>query len=176
MKSVLTILLIACTFYLSSCTTNSSSSNLTVLPKADSVMNNGFLQISFNGESFLINNLTVLNSPVYTSTSSILPTNITDTLWIGQFQMSDHKATQVSLNLTGYNDVSGAAIGTYFVTTNTSTLTDYSQGQNRVYAVSIGSSINVTNVLNDTTYGTLSLNLYYNNNTYPATGSFKIPN
>ena len=174
MKSIFTLLLAAAAFYLSSCTTNSSPNTLTIIPKADSISVGDTLQISFAGKSFIITDLTILNSPVQTLFAKTQAFDQNDTLYIGQILQTDHLYKTISVNLTVYNSTSSpSSIGTYLVRDNTCTLTDYSEGQNRTYAVSIGSTVNITN----STYplmGTLSLNLYYDHNSYPATGSFKI--
>ncbi len=176
MKSILTLLLVAGTLYLSSCTkTDTPVTNVPLTPKADSVTKGGFFQISFNGESYMIHDLVVQRVPVYSLYAFTMASNQQDTLYIAQIQLTDHQAKTISVDLTLYNNTSDASIGTYLVTTNNCTLTDYSEGQNRTYSVSLGSSVTLTNT-DYTTEGTLSLNLYYNHVNYPATGSFKIYN
>ena len=174
MKHILTILFIAGAFYWSSCTKNDTPINAPViLPKADSVSVGDSLQLSFAGKSFTITDLTVINSPVYSLFGKTQAFDQYDTLWIAQIQMTDHQSKTISLNLTAYNNTSGTSTGTYLVRDNTCTVTDFSEGQNKNYAVAIGSSISITDTFK-TLRGILSLNLYYDHNYYPATGSFKI--
>ena len=176
MKSILTLLLIAGTFYLSSCNKNDTPvTNPVIIPKADSVTKGGYLQFSYNGENFTINDLVVQQQVVYSLFANTMASDVSDTLYISQIQMTDHQSKTISLNLTTYNNTSLSPIGTYLVRTNDCTFTDFTNGENRVFAVSIGSVVNLTNT-GYTTEGTLQLNLYYNRTSYPATGSFKIYN
>src|SRR6185295_8391453 len=100
---------------------------------------------SFGSRSFMIYDLVVRNSPVHTLGASINATDQNDTLWIAQIQLEDHLYKTISMNMTGYNNTSNAAIGTYVIRDNSSTLSDYSDGQNRIYSISIGSTFNITN-------------------------------
>jgi hypothetical protein len=175
MLRILAILMVICAFYLSSCTTTQNTNLIPPATKADSVTKKGFMQVSFGTRSFMIYDLTVRNSPVHTMTAGTMATDQNDTLWIAQIQIEDHLYKTISMTMTGYNNTSNAAIGTYMVRDNSSTLSDYSDGQNRIYSISIGSTFDITNT-GFTTEGTLSLNLYYNHTYFPATGTFKIYN
>ena len=178
MKRILALLLAIGAFYLSSCSKSDTPiTNPVIIPKSDSVTKGGYLQITFTGKSFYIKDLTVQGSPIYSLSANTLPFDHTDTLWISQLQLIDHKAKQVAMNLTVYKDSTDSTsnLGTYRIRTNTSTVTDNSEGKNKVYAVSLGSTVKLTHT-DFTTEGTLALTLHYNDSSFAATGYFKIYN
>jgi hypothetical protein len=173
MKNFLTaMLLFTGVIYLSSCSNkHDATTNSLIVPPADSVSLNSLINLYFNNDTFAINDLTVKNLPIESLFASNTY-NPADSTWITNIVLTDYTKTEVSLNLTAYRD-SSSALGIYYVTTNSSTLTDYSTGANKTYSIMEGSILTLT----QSTYpisGTLSLTLHYNSDTIGATGTFVI--
>jgi len=171
MRTIFAALFVISALYLSSC--KDKDTNLFAVPKQDTTSNMGFMNLSFAGKTFHVVHMTADNSPIHSLIALTKSFDKQDTLWIGQIQVTDHKQKMISMDLTVYNASSGAAVGTYVVRTNNCTVTDFSEGKNRVYAVGAGSYVDIT-AAGFTTTGTLNLNLYYNKESYNATGNFTI--
>lgn len=169
MRRIFTVVMLAGLCYLSACSEDGTS--VTPMSTNDTVSKGGYMQIAFGTKSFLLEDLVVNNSPVHTLYASLL-SSPPDNYFTARIIAKDEKSKTVTLNLTLKNS-STVPTGVYQVVENNSTLSDYSSGQNRNYAISVGSYIDITS----SSYpikGTLHLNLYYNHQTIPATGDFKI--
>jgi hypothetical protein len=171
MKRILTIALLAGMTGLFSCSNNSKNDNLTP-PVEDTVSKGSYLKLSFNSKDFNITDISVNNSPLYTLTSTTIPTDMYDTLWSLNVVGKDFKMKQISLNLTASNHTD---TGTYAVLTNGSTLSDFTTGQNKNYTIVTGSTVHISSTNGGYVAGELNLNLRYNYDSATfATGTFKI--
>ena len=173
MKNFLAIILLFITVInFSSCDKNSDATTSSIIvPPVDSVSLNSTITLYYRNDTFIVHDLAVKNVPIEVLTGSTMY-NSSDSIWQVTILLTDKTNTEISMNLTAYNATSNA-VGTYYVTTNSSTFTDYTTGQNRTYSVMEGSYITITQLTNPLT-GTLGLTLHYNNDTLPATGSFGI--
>lgn len=179
MKRFYTLILIAGLAYLCSCSNNS---NTVVTPKADSVSNGSYINMNLRpdtADSFKVYDYTLNKTPVYKiyGEKSVVY-NITDTQYVMKIQLTDYRSSKVALNLTAYRR-STVDTGDYFVNTNTSTLTDFTKGENKTYAIALDTGVlaHATLHLSTGTYplkGTFSLRLRYNYDTSRATGRFVI--
>jgi hypothetical protein len=172
MKRFFTFIILAGIIYLSSCG-NGANSTVAVLPLPDSTTKGSKFQVSFGSQSFLINDYNVNQIPQFVLFASDVY-NATDSMWHARIQVTDRTNKNISMNLNLDNPIiSGTSTGSFFVTKNTSTFTDYSNGDNKVYTVAIGSSVDIT----QSSYpieGILYLTLYHNHDTINATGNFHI--
>lgn len=175
MKNFFTsLLLLSGVLYLSSCSNKvDGTTNSLIIPPEDSVTVNSTIILYYNNDTFVIHDLTVKNLPIESFFASD-PYNPTDSIWTTTIVLTDYLKKQISLNLTANRD-SSSALGIYYVTTNSSTLTDYTNGENRVYSIMEGSYLTIT-ASNYPITGTMALTLRYNNDTIPATGTFSIYN
>lgn len=174
MKTLFTALFVFGALYFSSCTKlGTPVTNVPPVPKTDTVTNLGYMNITFGGKTYNMPHMVVTKSPVHTLIALTKSFDQQDTLWISQIQVTDHKSKIFSIDLTSYNISSGAAVGTYDIRDNSSTFTDFTEGKNRVYAVSQGGTINITSS-GYTTKGNFNINLHYNSQDYPASGTFEI--
>ena len=176
MGRIATLLLLTGVLYLSSCTNNSTNTNLNIVPSVDSVSKGSYVNVTFTPgfpKYFYLNDLIVSNSPVI-SESAIINNIAPDSFWSFALVLTDHKAKTISINLSAYNGTTTLIDTFYYVNTNGSTLTDYSGGANQTYSISIGSWVYITH--SDPSYmtGKLHLNLYYDHDTTLAYGDFKI--
>jgi hypothetical protein len=178
MKHNFTLILFAALVGLASCGSGGEKiTNILALPVADSVSKGSEFQITFNNtgtdsETFNMYDLTENNSPVHAMSATVIM-NPQDSFWTANIEVTDYLAKQVSLNLNVVRD-STFSYGVYNVIANNSTLTDYSLGQNRVYAVTTGSTVTLTLVSPSVITGTFNFNLLYNYQFNTATGSFTI--
>ena len=172
MRRISTLLLIAVIVYLSSCSNDNKNTNLLITPSVDSVSQGSLIDFSFKDKHFYINDLSLNNSPVITTTVKFARL-ATDSSWTAAIIETDHRSTRMSLNLMVARDTDNVE-GIYFVTTTSSTFTDFSSGENKTYAIAPGSSVTITH--SDASYvtGTFALNMHYNHDTALAYGSFKI--
>ncbi len=172
MKSIITVLLLSCLFGLSSCSEDSGTTNLVTVPVEDTITKGSYLQIAFLDKSFYISDISVNNSPIYEMFANSL-FNDRDSIWSSKLVLTDYRNQKMALYLnTKTNNANN--IGKYFVQDNTSTLTDFSGGENKNYAITTGSHIEITTYASQYLEGSLYLNLRYNYAYYVATGHFKI--
>jgi hypothetical protein len=176
MKSIVTIiLLLAGILCLSSCSNKDTKTiNYTHVPSADSVSKGSTLTIALGTiDTFTLTDLTVTATPIeFLYASDIF--NVNDSFWMATILVTDYRLKQIALNLNATNtNPNHIDTGYYYVTTNNSTLTDYSKGENKTYTVTIGSWLHITRSYSPV-IGTMSLNLYYNHATITATGNFSI--
>jgi hypothetical protein len=172
MKRIFTLIMIAGVVYLSSCG-NGANDKIAVIPAPDSTSKGSKFQISFGSETFFLNDYTLNKIPTVSLFASDIY-NATDSMWHARIEVTDRTNKQISLILNVDNPIIGdTSVATFYVTKNTSTLSDYSNGENKTYAISVGSYVNITQA----TYpikGDLFLTLYYNHDTLQATGNFLI--
>ena len=174
MRSIFTALLFAGIICLSSCSTkDDASANVLVVPSSDSVTKNSDIKIVFsNTDSVEVHDLVVKNLPIETLFASNTY-NPADSTNITRIVLTDNTSKLISLNLT-VNNTSMTPLGTtYYVTSNSSTLTDFRAGENKTYAIGSGSNVIVTQAIYPIS-GTMSLNLHYNMTTIFVTGTFSI--
>jgi hypothetical protein len=180
MKKLVTLMLLAAIYGLASCGNGGTKiTNILTVPVGDSVSKGSDVQITFNNngtdsESFYITDLTVNNAPIYVLTANTVM-NTNDSFWTAKLEIVDFTTKMIALNLTVYRD-SSSPIGNYWVSTNNSTMTDYSMGQNRIYQIGPGSVMNIVEAGTLFETGTFNLNLIYNYQITQAYGSFKIFN
>ncbi len=171
MKNFFPLLLLVGVMYLSSCG-NGANDPLPVAVPADSTTTGSYLTTWFLGDAFVINDLALNGvSKIQLHASDIY--NATDSVWVCRVQLIDVFKDKMEMNITAQGSLS---TGAFTVVDNTSTLTDYTHGQNKVYSVAPGSIINVTQSFYPIK-GTMDLTLYYNHTTTystSATDSFKI--
>lgn len=173
MRAIFTALMLTCVCYLSSCSSNDNNNTVTLPTAADSTTNTSYMQLSFAGKTFTVRDLKVRHQPIHSLFADVMASDVNDTLFIGQLQLTDHESKILNVNMTIYNNSSMSSVGTYYVTTNTSTVTDFTEGANKTYAVGVGSTVEITNT-SISVDGTMNLDLYFNYNHYPATGTFTI--
>jgi len=178
MRNIFTFLLLAGVIYFSSCNSggNSTTKALQVFPSTDTVTKGSYIQLSWTNlsgvtESYYITDLSVNNSPLYEIGSTV--TENADSTWASKIILKDFTKKQIALNLSMENPTLTNS-GTYSVLNNSSTLTDYSLGQNKTYSISQGSYALYNTVGGTFIQGTLNLNLVYNFQSVNATGSFLI--
>ena len=179
MKRIAVASLIACSVALglSSCTkTSTPVTNLPVVPSSDSVSNGSYLQIYFGSKSFYVKDLAVAKSVVHSLYIKTAASDASNMKFIGQMQVTDHLRKMVSINITATNDtsLSGTGIGQYTLVTNTSTLTDYSDGENKTYSIMIPDSYFTVDSIGLYYEGSFYFNMNYNNQGVGAYGTYKI--
>lgn len=181
MKRIFALLLSVGMVYLSSCNNDTQDTNLLVVPAKDSVSKGSYFQIAFNDlqrpndstHAFLINDLILNNKAVYTLQASMV-CRPPDSLFAISILITDHSSKQMAMKLY-LEDSTKTMLGNYYLVNNQSTFTDYSRGENKNFAIALkGSVVNITHEASDCMTGTFTLQLYYDKQTTPATGSFKI--
>lgn len=173
MKRFATLLLLSGLVYLSSCG-DGSNTPLPVAPSADTVSKGSLVQFTYTNDSglissFSINDLTIHNVAYYTLTATDVY-NATDSLWHLKVEVADLKRMQIAFMVELVNT---SSTGIFTVNNNNSSFIDYTHGENNIYSVYAGSSIDIT----QSSYpikGTMSLTLYKNHVTSTATGNFVI--
>jgi hypothetical protein len=168
MKNILTLLLVSGVIYLSSCG-NGANDPVPVVPIADSTTTGSYFSIWFQSDTFFIRDVSLNGIPAVTLRSSAIY-NATDSMWECRVKLNDVGHTRINLDITATNT---SPTGSYTVKDNSSTLTDFSHGENKTYSIGIGSVIN----LSQSSYpiiGQMSLTLYYNHTTTYANDTFKI--
>lgn len=168
MKHIFTIFLISSVIYLSSCG-NGANDPLPKTAVADSFSDGSYLSIWFLSDTFYIHDLT-LNGVATVAMHASDIYNANDSMWQCHVQLIDAPRNQMALNVTAYGS---SSTGIFTVTDNSSTLTDYSHGENKTYSIGIGSVISITSNQYPIK-GTMNLTLNYNYTTTYANDSFKI--
>ena len=169
MKNFFPLLLLLGALYLSSCS-NGANDPLPKAVPADSTTTGSYITTWFKGDAFDIQDL-ALNGVAKIQLNASDIYDPTDSVWVCRIQVIDAFKNQMEMNLTAKGP---SATGAFTVTDNSSTLTDFTNGQNLVYSIAIGSVVNVTQSFYPIK-GNLNLTLYYNHTTTfttPATDSF----
>lgn len=176
MKNIFTLIMVLGILHLSSCYSVSGGNNNTVIPTpvVDSQSKGGNIQVTFINDSsvtenFFINDYTLNGKPGY-SIYATVAYNHTDSLWHLNIQAIDQEVSRIAMI---FNGTSTTATGTYTNTSNTSTLTDYTNGHVVTYSILVGSTVTIT----QSSYpvqGTFGFNLSHNYFTTQATGSFNV--
>ncbi len=170
MKKIFMVLLLPVVLYLSSC---KDKYTIPVPTPGDTTTNNSFMTVMYGNDTFAIKDLKVNNSPFYALYARIHRNyNFTDSSWQARLEVWDYKYQKISLNMDLVN-TTPIDTGDYYITMNTSTLTDYSDGQDKIYRIGLGSVVHISSAEYPIT-GYMNLNLYYNHAVTQATGNFKI--
>lgn len=170
MRKIFMVLLLPVVLYLSSCKDNYT---IPVPTPGDTTTNKSYMNVMFGNDTFAIKDLKVNNSPFYALYARVNRNySFTDSSWQARLEVWDYKYQKISLNMDLVN-TTPIDTGDYFITTNTSTLTDYSDGEDKIYRIGLGSVVHISSVEYPIT-GYMNLNLYYNHAVTQATGDFKI--
>jgi|GEM_PF-4680251 len=170
MRNIVTLLLVSGIVFICSCG-NGANAPIPIVPPADSSSNGSYLNIWFQADHFIMKDLSLNGvSSIQVHATDIF--NATDTFWEFHMQVVDQPKNQMELNLTARGN---SPTGAFTVVDNSSTLTDYSHGENKVYAIAIGSVVTVTQN-NYPIKGNMNLTLYYNHATTYANDSFQLNN
>src|ERR1041385_1818607 len=126
MKKILALALICGIIALSSCG-NGGNTPVATPALPDSSSKGDTLQIMFANDTMTIVDQVKYNVPVY-ALYAAATINPTDSLYHLKMQVIDYKMKQMALYIEATNN---SPTGIYTIARNSSTFTDYSQGQNR---------------------------------------------
>lgn len=178
MRYFYSFLLLFAVVYFSSCGRGGEKiNNLTIGPPSDTSTKGSVLQISwidndFQSESYNILDLTVLKKAYYELGGRISKNG--DSTWSGILICKDFTKKKIDLNL-NFNKHDSIVNGVYTIDINSSTLTDYALGENRVYAIAPGSTITLSTIGSQFMEGSMDLTIYSKGvGNHHATGSFKV--
>lgn len=175
MKSLSAILIFAGAISLSACSNkDNAATNVITVPSVDSVTKGSHIKMFLSAtDSLYLTDLAVKTLPVETLTASDFY-NPTDSTYSLRILVNDSKMKTVALNLSAKNSGMDPLATTYYVTSNSSTFTDYRTGENKTYAVQVGSYVTITQATNPI-QGSMNLTLRYNmDSSKVLTGTFYI--